>query len=564
MAKPFDYSQFKTPYYELEIAPGPKGPFVKMPYQISRLISKVEIMQASGTPDTCMQTTINIVFATGSREPFQTLNTSPAGLYDTGTGNTNDAFTNAVSMLTDLRFSFEGGSVGLTSLISEGVAAISGLAEEGLATLTGQSADKITTTKQKATKTNSYLFKEGNAVRLTWGYKELQKEKNVTMAVIRMVQVDYPENDMPMLTITCQTAFANGEKIAPMKAQTYWKKIPGGFDPTAGVTYKFKAMSTQEVVKKICDDAGMDLIISPQLTASRSEEDTHITWPAGMTLIEFLSDLAGRHNAVLDMRYNAKNGKPTVAFVSRTDFYGTTILPQEFFHFKRNGSLLKSVNIRADFGAQTGAGLLGMDTKGQVVGHAAEVPETIHLTNAKDGYIVDTNTVKKEAEFKQLSDKVSNGTVVHKAGYTPEVKKSDNLKNNTSSAAACAVHKNLINIEMTSIGHPLLRPGSIRLNGIGRRYSGIYRILTITHVLDSSGYICRMTGTGNLMGEGGVQDPGTTINEPDTKEAIQLADPQQLSAAIGAAADILGSDIEPPFSGTNSAIFKKYSDLVVG
>lgn len=558
MTAPFDYTQYKTPYYEISVAKTPDGPFVKLPLQIARLMDKMEVVLTSGTTESCFHTTGTMSFSGGSREPFEAINTrNTSSLYGAGD------ITNAVSMIADLKFSYGSGGISFSSLSDQSATAISAV-KDTLNLISGQSATKTDITKSEGKKGGGYLFDEGNAVKLTWGYKENPLEIKTLILTITMVQMDYPENDQSRLTIICQGGDIHADKLSPTEGQNYYLKLPAGLDPIAGVASSYKGLSTQQVIQKIAKDAGFDLILSSELTASVPEKDVFISWPAGMSLLEFLRDLGYRHNAIVSIDYNPKTGKPTIKFISRLDYYGQQILPDALFHFKRAGSIIKSINIRADYGSATGAGKVGMTSAGKVVGAINEVPSPDHIALAEGEGLLDTTaSTKKQSVFNNLSNNISNNTVIGKVGYSPEADKVANLKHVASSESNCSYRK-VVNLEFTSLGHPLLRPGVIKIDGIGQRYSNTYRLMVVTHTFDSNGYICRANAvTHSVAADGGIKSKTSTIRKAkDTQDKIQMSNAQ---AALGTISNTLTAyvpvDVEAPVSGPNSGVIDKNSNF---
>ena len=61
------YELFKTPFFEVSVARAGSAQYVKLPYQVHKLISKVEITE-SFVPCTPLQ--ISLTLYEGSRQPF--------------------------------------------------------------------------------------------------------------------------------------------------------------------------------------------------------------------------------------------------------------------------------------------------------------------------------------------------------------------------------------------------------------------------------------------------------------------------------------------------------------
>ena len=80
-----------------------------------------------------------------------------------------------------------------------------------------------------------------------------------------------------------------------------------------------------------------------------------------------------------------------------------------------------------------------------------------------------------------------------------------------------------VEINLTTLGYTLLIPGVVMIRGISTRYSCSYRLLTVTHTLDRSGYTSTAMGTTYT-----VADIGVTIPQSVKTVENQASNPDQV------------------------------------
>jgi hypothetical protein len=268
----------------------------------------------------------------------------------------------------------------------------------------------------------------------------------------------------------------------------------------------------------------MPAIVSENLPADTVDADKQKLWIAGESFHQFMTRLAAIHNAYYTVVPDPKTGKDTLVFIKKTDFENRLVIADtDLTRWKSPGSILKSVEIKADFG-----GVSGNAQKG--IGKNGEKPQITNNTSSqvtqfKGEELVPNGPVGNGNEVfaaKQISEKVANGETTG----TVDVNPSSNRKrlDDVSNVNAEASQRN-IQLEFTSLGYTKFHPGVIEFGNLGVRYSGKYRLLTVTHTLDSSGYTCRGSATSSAVATGGVKLPDA-IKAPETKKT----DVQQFKA----------------------------------
>lgn len=522
-----DYRNYKTPFYEVEIGDATGQKLVKLPHHILRLLQKVEITEPLGRGDTQEFTTINLTFIEGSREPASPdASLGTGGLYkipiegDKTDSDIAGSLTNRTGVITDLRFS---GNSGITFLSDSEKK--SGKVDNKIQ----KNVDgKRTTRKFKTDNTAPvFLFQERNQVQVTWGYKEDSSSVRSIRARIIMVKAEFPEGDAIKTTITCQDTGAFLDQIATSKGIPFGRRIT---TPKGNSIVVFEDLPTDTVLRDISKKAGMSVIISKNLPAEKQDADRQKVWVAGESFTQFISKLAGLHNCYWKIVPDTKTGKDTLIFIKKPDFEAKTInVDKTALIYKAPGSLLKSVSINVDFGSIVGNSQKSIDDDGQVVEDNSYVSLKLlaahkgtKLTKSEEYINADPNSTNPVPAVAGITNNIANGDVT---GNVTNTAGSDKGAMSAISEIEADLSNRIIQLEFTTIGWTKLTPGVVEIGGIGLRYSGKYRIMSVTHTIDTSGYITKCSATSQFLPGGGVKpSEASGIKDEDKVEVRLLKD----------------------------------------
>lgn len=519
-----DYRKYKTPFYEVEIGDATGQRLVKLPHHVLRLLQKVEITEPLGRGEQEEFTTINLSFIEGSREPASpdaSLGTS--GLYKIPVeGNKTDmdiagSLTNRTGVLTDLRFSGSGGITFLTE----------GEKKAGKVDSTIQkNVDGKKTTRKFKTEAAApvFLFQERNQVKVTWGYKEDPSSVRSIRARIIMVKVEYPEGDSVRTTITCQDTGAFLDQIATSKGIPFGKRIT---TPKGNSIITFEDLPTDQLLRDISTKAGMAVIISKNLPAEKHDADRQKMWIAGESFTQFIGKLAEVHNCYWRIIPDSKTGKDTLVFIKKPDFESKTLnVDKTALIYKAPGALIKSVNINVDFGAITGNAQKSLDENGQVVEDNSYVNVQLlaahkgsKLSKSEEYVNADPNSTNPVPAVVGVTENIAKGDV---AGHVSNTARSDKGALSDISQSQADIKSRIIQLEFTTIGWTKLTPGIVEIGGIGVRYSGRYRIMSVTHTIDQSGYITKCSATSQFLPGGGTKPSEASSVKEDEKVEVRL------------------------------------------
>lgn len=522
-----DYRNFKTPFYEISIGDSSGNKLIPLPHHILRLINKVEIFEPlGGSGETKEFTTINFSIIEGSREPASpdsSLGTS--GLYKISTDGKDidreisGSLTNRTGIITDMRFSGAGGLT-FISKTEQTTGKVDNNIQKNV-------EGKYTSRKWKEDPVKPrFLFNERNQVQVHWGYVEDPSSWRKIRAYIIAVKVEFPENGPVVTHITCQDVGAFADQIALKNGKPFGTRIT---TPKGNSIVTYKDLPTDELLRKIGKDAGIPTIVSKNLPAEKHDFDKQKTWIAGESFKQFMDRLAELHNCYWKFIPNPESGKDTLVFIKKSSLEARPLkIDKQLLTYRAPGSILKSINVNVDFGGLTGATVKGVDEKGDPIGEDQMVPvqQFAAKTSSKEGKKTETHLSATPVgdnpifALKSLQDAIApkEGFV----GICENTPRTDigAIKDKAASEAD-RLHR-LIQLDFSTIGYTKLTPGTVEISGIGIRYSGFYRILSVTHVIDSSGYTTKCSATSQFLPGGGAkpQDAQSIQNQGDVE--VQL------------------------------------------
>lgn len=503
-----DYTKFKTPFFEIEVGDPSWSRTVKLPHHILRLVSKVEITETMMVDDSLQPSSITITFIEGSREPASPdYKMGTSGLYQIPSdGDSIDmdiagSLTNRSGIITDLRFS---GNHGITFLTEQ-------------EKKTGRVDNRIqknvqgknVTRKHKDEKSSPmFLFQQRNLVKVTWGYLEDPKTiRSKTLSIVN-IATNFPESGMPTTTVTCSSSFMLMNQIASKDGLSFQKTKTvkkDGHDVEIHEDIPLK-----DVLEDISKKAGMKAIISDDLINPTIDKHAVKSIPAGETVAQFIARMARASGCFYEIKPDPKTGKDVLYFISKKDMHTRSIiLDNELLNWKGPGSILKSVNVAVDFAGLIGSQLKGMTPDGQVQSEDIMVSERVFVnakspeTNKKQEVIpADPTTNNAHKTTENVKNNVFGGNATGTVEYHP-AQSTEKIQNNAHVKSDEQLR--LVQINFSTIGYTKLMPGVMQLSGIGVRYSGKYRVISVTHIIDGSGYITNCQGTSSFLGAGGVK-----------------------------------------------------------
>jgi hypothetical protein len=396
-------------------------------------------------------------------------------------------------------------------------------AEETLQSVNSKNADSI------------FLFQENNVVEITWGYVEadggtepLLESNTVTGQMIRIIHRAH-ESDMPVLEVFI-IDYGTGEfsKYRPSTAINFDRGTCAKRLQLAGLkmvdtrSYEgqsaFEPATTDDVVRTIAtivpNCEGVVILTDEERQLDLQQKGSGRVWSTGMTLNEFLRDLAKKLDAHywVSSRLDNKTGKliHKINVVSRRQQEsrvsyrfiwkgGDTFSPYIIKRFNTVKSLTLSLFPEGGQGGSSS----GIDTeKKLMVGDSKQVQvAVVAYSEEKKQSIESTKTIM-----------AWDATSLHGAGKYGE---SSEISDHKATVKMYANKMSrALRLDFITLGIPLLRPSTISMSNIGRRYSGEYYALSVAHRISASdGYICTVMANTNAIAKGGVINKDSLVQE---------------------------------------------------
>lgn len=518
-----DYRLYKTPFFEISVGDSKGTKMVPLPHHILRLVSKVEIIETlePGSFDT-----IKLTFVEASREPASpdaSLGTD--GLYkiplegDRTDMDVSGSLTNRPGVITDLRFSGSGGITFLTE---------SEQRQNAIDRTNQKNVNDETTTRAYPREASApqLIFQERNQILVKWGYLEDPSSVRTIRSYIAMVSVKFQESGQTTTDIVCNDAMAAADQITPKRGVVFGRRTKTG---TGNSIITFQDQTTSELVEEICDRAGIPCIVSQTLPNQKLDKEHTKTWIAGESFAQFLNRLAARNNAIFKIIPDPKSGKDTLVYISKTEFDKRIVIrDRNLLTWKAPGSLLKNVNVNVDFANLPGEAQVGQNTDGTKDNinnrNDAENLQQFHKNGNKTEENVDTDPALSTNPISSAEGIVKNvldGDYAYKVKSNPS--DSIGVKQDSTNAASAEAIQRVIQLDFTSIGYTRITPGIVELRNLGVRYSGKYRIITATHILDNSGgYVTKAKCESGAFAAGGRISPRAPVTE-DFEDESQVA-----------------------------------------
>lgn len=516
-----DYGKLKTPFYEVRVSDSSGKRSVGLPHHILRLLEKVEIVE---TFEKSQFSTITLTFIEGSREPAsQDPGLGTKGLYKLNNSegrtdmNVAGSITNRTGAVTDLRFS---GSSGITFLTEAELrkGRIDTRVQENII------GKQVTRSHPGEPSAPKFLFQERNQIIIKWGYKEDPNNVRTIRGYIAIVKVDFPDNSAVVTTVTAYSGKAFLDQVAPRCGVVF-----GTQEKTSGNNFVItpKDRTTESLIQKICADAGIKCIVSNDLPNTTQDRHHQKIWVAGESFKQFMDRLADDTDSYWEVWPDPRTGDDVLVFLKHNDLYSKPIRNgRQLFEYKNPQSVLKSVNVVANFNIVGGQGQLGTSDDGERITNSTEFAEELQLFANKEG----TNTREKAVDYrpnkvnpiksaKGIADTLCQGAPVGKTEINPSKEEQGNFAD-ASQVFGKAQSRGALTLEFSAYGYPKITPGSATFKNIGVRFSGDYDIITVTHTLEPNGYNIRGTAKSPAVATGGVPIPEAKIKQDgETKKA---------------------------------------------
>lgn len=516
-----DRTKFKTPFYEITIEDPSRERSVKLPHHILRLITKIEMVEVWDNKSND-HSTLSLEFVEGSREPASNdTEAGTKGLYNIpnqgkkADQNISGSITNRTGAITDLRFS---GNSGITFVDPSEVATGRITTRD----LTNVDGDTVKRYHEGEDLTPTFLIKEKNHIIVTWGYKEDPKSVRSEIFTIQMVRVKFAESSQIVTSIVAYDQGMDVDKVVPSEKAVHFRLESNEITGTTVSTQT--DIKTRDLIEKVARESGLFSIVSPEIEVPQIDKGHTKIWFVGQSFEQFMRKLASNHNAVYKTKLTIHDKtRATIVFLTQKDVAARKIERRDIpgmFRYKSPNSIIKSVNINADFRGGFGKATLTTDQEGKNKKVIVEKEDHALFTNNSKNPALASNSTP--IPFRSSADAIASsqlGTDSLKVGrveVAPD-KQESQLEDDATSETN-KMKEGLVSLEMTTVGYPPLSFGSITIDNIGLRYSGTYTVRKVVHSISDSGYISRVMADSLAFNVGGVeapQDSSTKEAEPD-------------------------------------------------
>jgi hypothetical protein len=392
-----------------------------------------------------------------------------------------------------------------------------------------------------ASKFPRYLLQERNMVHIVWGYKEDPHTVRHIKTRIIVIDSEFPENGSPKITVTCEDTQVFADQMALNNGIPFNEKIS---EQSGELLFNlFVDKPVQDVVKQLAAQAGItNTIISKNLEISQLDKEHFKVWVSGMSYQQFMSELAKQCGAYYKIQPNGYSSthEDILIFVNKQDYESLSLaIPNEYLNYKNPNSIIKSISVKADFGMPIGSSEASLDVNGspvfsdglphggkQAVLYTVVQDETALASKVEVHMDFDPTGSNPVPMCKSLKDsylqegRLSEGFFTARMNVTPIA---DGGLLRTFSEIKQAELSKAVEVTLSTIGYTYLIPGTVIIRGIGKRYSGSIRLMTVTHTLDRNGYTTSAMGTTYALSEGGtVVTQALKVNENESSPTSQV------------------------------------------
>jgi hypothetical protein len=485
--------QQKNFFYRMKISSPDGNQSAELTEELLRLVTNVIISESSYSDDTQVYPTLTITLNEASWLPednsFNTLNPSIRG-----------QFTNRPGSILDIRFDSE---KGFTYVSKEEM-------ESG--------TTRSSRTQSNVTQPVVFLFGGNNKLEIEWGLLSPRISRKRTFT-ITTINVSGGGSGHGTVSITALDGMQQAQKIQLSQGKVFAN--PATKQPN---TLKQVLFQVTRILDYDLEFDGKLVTEFPPFTDVYVPNRTEIggdtappdpKHPIVLTrhtkLHDFVSNLANEYSSAYEYDNDPKTGRTKLIFTPKGIKYGT--VNYTFTYKDPKGGMLtyKIDSVEGMFNPTA-------STSGVVDGEAQE-----DVTSAEQLVVQNTKQTTQESN----SDKTNESPKVPAARDPKAIERINQAIPGLISVGSSVTHpsnerqaleqhsssmydknKFVSMITVTHLGNPNYRPGLAKINNIGLRYSTYYRMFTVQHTLNNSGYICTFNGKSQFIGGDSGVDAG--------------------------------------------------------
>lgn len=481
--------RLKNYFYRMKITSPDGNQSAELTDEILRLITSVTISESSYSDDSQTYPTLTLTLNETSYLPeddsFNSVNPKVRG-----------QLTNRPGSILDIRFD----------------------SEKGFTYVSKEELESGRTRSDRAQSSTSqpvvFLFGGNNKIEIEWGLLQ-PKTSRKRVFTLTTISVQGGGSGHGTVTLTALDGMQLAEKTTLSQGKVFAN--PTNLAPN---TLKQVLFQVTRVLDYDLEFDGQLVTSFPPFTATYvpvrtvvggdtapPDPKAPITLTRHMNLHEFVRELANQYSSSYEYDTDPKTGRTKLVFTPRNVKYGNV---NYTFTYKDPATGMLSYKIDSVEGQFNPVTSASNGAEGE---QAESLTVTEQLLINNNGTTTSEKTTNKQNEAPKVPAPVSRndaerlsreipGVTNVGRGVTHPSREPDALGQTSKSMYDAA--KFLSTITVTALGDPAYRPGLAKLNNIGLRYSTYYRMFTVQHTLNASGYVCTFNGKSQFLAEGGV------------------------------------------------------------
>lgn len=346
--------------------------------------------------------------------------------------------------------------------------------------------------------TDDPLFQEGNEIVARFGYVDSLSPRKI--AVIKDIDYDFPESGDPSIRIK---AYDKGFKLAGKENQKVWQK------PAPGILYS-------EIAEEIAAANALTPVVTPTVGHHLRVTQSNISDA------QFLKELAGKARAT-----DGDGVTGYVFFVQDNELHfhpreldQAPALTLEYFTDRQGllRSFRPSTQSQGAKGRGTETRTVGVDPRArEVVEHRANNETTPDReTLGRRTYLVDGAT----GEGSYVAQE--SGQIVPDYGRSEgfHVEPAQEPAQDAAEGQFRAAELGQVEASALTIGIPTLKAKqNVEIKGVGEKFTGVYYLQSVRHVIGGEGYSCELKLKKNALGRGAGEHAAESGGRTNEQEA---------------------------------------------
>lgn len=305
-------------------------------------------------------------------------------------------------------------------------------------------SDKLDIPKQEFIWLDNPVLEVGNDIRIDVGYA-ISKLEKIIEGPIKAVSTSGFTADIPKLTLV---GYDKSHQFLTQKSTS-----EGSPHPDKNDTFS-------DIAEKVAEEARLDFLV----------HKTKVYWPLIIkkpeTYRDFLVDAAKRVGFEFFITRNK------LYFVNPADLEKSS--PEMKFEWGKNLMQFTPTINASEL-------VTGVEVRGLLPNSKEEVSVTANYDDGQSG----VNWIAAGEIARKLNNGNDNIKTIGDRSFSSKEEAEDMAK-----AELERLNHTLVSGSCTIIGNPLLTPGmTVELNNVGRRFTGIYYVTSVTNTIDGNGYI---------------------------------------------------------------------------